>query len=286
MAPVPLAIRTLFADLLQRSLDAEFDGEFPPAGNFQKRKRGNRYYWYYREGGREGQKATPRYVGPVTDASVTDRVKRFATLKSDFRERQSTVRALTAAGLPSPDPLTGAIVEAMHRAGFFRLRGVLIGTVAFQAYAGLLGINLAGRTIQTQDADFAQFWGIAENIDDKMKPILEVIQEVDSTFTPVLSILDPFVSARYKNATGYFVDMLTPNRGSDEHQSKIARMKALSGSGAQPLRHLDFLIHEPEHSLLLYQGGVPVNVPRAERYAIHKLIVAVDAKIRQRHQKI
>jgi hypothetical protein len=276
MATVPLAIRTLFADLLQRSLDAEFDDEFGPAGDFQKKKRSNRYYWYYRESGREGQKSTPRYVGPVTDTSVTDRVKRFAALKSDFRERQSTVRALAAAGLPSPDPLTGAIVEAMHQAGFFRLRGVLVGTVAFQTYAGLLGLDLRGRTIQTQDADFAQFWGISENIDDQMKPILDTIREVDGTFSPVLSILGPFMSARYRNATGYFVDMLTPNRGSDEHQGKIARMKALSGSGAQPLRHLDFLIHEPERSLLLYRGGVPVSVPRAERFCIHKLIVATE----------
>ena len=273
---IPLAIRTLFADLLQRSLDAEFDDEFPPAGDFQKRKRGNRYYWYYREGGREGQKSTPKYAGPVNDKSVTDRVQRFAAIKNDFRERQTTVRALIAAGLPAADSLTGAIVEAMHRAGFFRLRGLLIGTVAFQTYAGLLGTGLRGRTIQTQDADFAQFWGIAENIDDKMKPVLEVIRDADETFEPVSSILDPFVSARYRNATGYFVDMLTPNRGSDDHQSKLARMKALSGSGAQPLRHLDFLIHEPERSLLLHRGGIPVNVPRPERYAIHKLIVAVE----------
>jgi hypothetical protein len=164
----------------------------------------------------------------------------------------------------------------MHRAGFFRLRGVLIGTVAFQTYAGLLGVDLRGRTIQTQDADFAQFWGIAENIDDKMNTVLAVIQEVDSTFASVLSISDPFVSARYRNSAGYFVDMLTPNRGSDEYQGKIARMKALGGSGAPPLRHLDFLIHEPERSLLLYRGGVSVSVPRAERFAIHKLIVATE----------
>jgi hypothetical protein len=273
---IPLAIRTLFADLLQRSLDAEFDDEFSPAGGFQRRRRGNRYYWYYREGGREGQKNTPKYVGPVTDKSVTDRVQRFAALKNDFRERQTTVRALIVAGLPAPDPLTGALVEAMHRAGFFRLRGVLVGTVAFQTYAGLLGADFRGRTIQTQDADFAQFWGVAENIDDKMKPVLEVIQTVDESFAPVLSISDPFVSARYKNSAGYFVDMLTPNRGSDNHQGKIARMKALSGTGAQPLRHLDFLIHEPERSLLLFRGGIPVNVPRPERYAIHKLIVAIE----------
>jgi len=33
---------------------------------------------------------------------------------------------------------------------------------------------------------------------------------------------------------------------------------------------------EPERSVLLHAGGVPVTIPRAERYAVHKLIVAVD----------
>jgi hypothetical protein len=53
-------------------------------------------------------------------------------------------------------------------------------------------------------------------------------------------------------------------------------VRALRGAGAAPLRHLDFLIYEPERSVLLHGGGVPVTVPRAERYAVHKLIVAVD----------
>ena len=72
--------------------------------------------------------------------------------------------------------------------------------------------------------------------------------------------------------------MLTPNRGSDLHQGKIARMKALGRSGAQPLRHLDYLIYEPERSVLLYAGGIAVTVPRAERFAIHKLIVASERR--------
>ena len=278
MPQVPLAIRTVFADLLQRSLDTGFDEDFAPAGSFQKRKRGSRYYWYYREGGRNGQKKTPRYAGPVTDPTITDRVKRFATLKNDFKDRQRIVRTLIAAGLPFPDGLTGRIVEAMSQAGFFRLRGVLVGTVAFQTYAGLLGANLRGSSLQTQDADFAQFWGISENIDDEMPPILDVIRTIDETFEAIASISDPFVSARYKNSSGYFVDILTPNRGSDLHQGKIARMKALGRSGAQPLRHLDYLIYEPERSVLLHAGGIAVTVPRAERFAIHKLIVASERR--------
>jgi hypothetical protein len=186
------------------------------------------------------------------------------------------VRALAAAGLPTPDSLSGRIVEAMWKAGFFRLRGVLVGTLAFQAYAGVLGVQLGRRPLMTQDADFAQFWGISENIGESLEPPQTILQRVDTSFKQVPHLADPFVSTRYRNARDYLVDFLTPNRGSDEHQGKPARMRALAGSGAEPLRHLDFLIHQPERSVLLYGGAVPVTVPRAERFAIHKLMVAVD----------
>ncbi|MDZ7644050.1 MAG: GSU2403 family nucleotidyltransferase fold protein [Woeseiaceae bacterium] len=99
---------------------------------------------------------------------------------------------------------------------------------------------------------------------------------VDESFREVPHTDDPFISTRYRNSRDYAVDFLTPNRGSDEHASRPARMKALAGTGAQPLRHLDFLIREPERSVLLYGGGVPVTVPRAERFAVHKLIVAAE----------
>jgi hypothetical protein len=64
------------------------------------------------------------------------------------------------------------VIEAMRKAGFFRPRGVLVGTLAYQCYAGLLGVRLGGATLMTQDADFAQFWGISRNIGDSMPPML------------------------------------------------------------------------------------------------------------------
>jgi hypothetical protein len=274
MQEIDLATQTMFAELLQRSLDAEFDAEFRENGTFIRKKSKGRYYWHFQW--REGAKTPNKYVGPVTDKSITDRVNRFTTIKSSFKRRQTLVRALAAAGLPTPDPLSGTILEAMWKAGFFRLRGVLVGTLAFQAYAGALGVRLGGRPLMTQDADFAQFWGISQNIGESMPHPLIILRQVDETFKEIPNIDDPFVSTRYRNKMDYAVDFLTPNRGSDEHQGKPAKMKALAGSGAQPLRHLDFLIHQPERSVLLYGGGVPVTVPRAERYAVHKLIVAVE----------
>jgi len=269
-----LAAQTLFAELLQRCLDAEFDVLYGERGRFVRVRSRGRLYWHYRT--TDQGKPRQLYVGSVSDNSITDRVHRFGEIKSDFKERREIVRALLATGLPSPDHLTGAIVEAMWKAGFFRLRGVLVGTAAYQAYAGPLGAKLPATALQTQDVDFAQFWSISENIGDSMPPMLEVLRGVDPTFAEMPNIGDAFVSTAYRNRAKYRVDFLTPNRGSSRLQARPARMKALGGTGAQPLRHLDFLIHEPERSVLLANGGVPVSVPRSERYAVHKLIVAAE----------
>ncbi len=274
MKDIDLATQSLFAELLQRSLDAEFDAEFRENGSFLRKRSKNREYWHFQW--REGEAIRNKYVGPVSDAAITDRVERFATLKASFKRRQTLVRALVAAGLPTPDDLSGRIVEAFWKAGFFRLRGVLVGTLAFQTYAGILGVELGRRPLMTQDADFAQFWGISENIDDSIEPPIKILRSVDPRFREVPHTGDPFVSTRYRSGRDYLVDFLTPNRGSDDHQGRPARMRALAGTGAEPLRHLDFLIHDPERSVLLFAGGIPVTVPRAEAFAIHKLIVAVE----------
>jgi hypothetical protein len=271
---IDLAAQTMFAELLQRSLDAEFDAEYRENGTFVRKKSKAREYWHFQW--REGENVRNKYVGPVSDASITDRVKRFSSLKASFQRRQTLVRALAAAGLPTPDALSGRVVEEMWRAGFFRLRGVLVGTLAFQTYAGLLGVDLGRRPLMTQDADFAQFWGISENVGEALEPPLTILRKVDAAFKQVPHLGDPFVSTRYRNDRDYLVDFLTPNRGSDEHQGKPARMRSLAGTGAEPLRHLEFLIYQPERSVLLSAGGIPVTVPRAERFAVHKLIVAVD----------
>src|SRR5690242_1865317 len=174
MQEIDLAPQTMFAELLQRALDAEFDAEYGERGTFKRKRSKGRLYWHYQW--REGAKVRNKYVGPVSDASITDRVQRFAMIKSGFKRRQTLVRALVAAGLPTPDPLSGLIVEAMWKAGFFRLRGVLVGTLAYQAYAGPLGVKLGGRPLMTQDADFAQFWSVSENIGESIVPPIDILR--------------------------------------------------------------------------------------------------------------
>lgn len=272
MRKISLAMQTVFSDLEQRVQDADFSETFEKPGTFKKMKRGKKYYWYWQY--RDGKKVIQKYVGQFTSPDVTERVKRFNELKFDYDQRRGMVRSLAAAGLPLPDPLSGNIVEAMCRAGFFRLRGVLVGTTAYQCYSGILGARLSATSLRTADADFAQFYAIAQRIDDKMPPILDVLRSVDKSFHQVPHLNDPISATAFVNDSKYAVEFFTPNRGSQEYEGKPAPMPVLSGASAEPLRILDYLIHRPMRSVILQDAGVPVTVPSPERYAIHKLIVA------------
>jgi hypothetical protein len=182
------------------------------------------------------------------------------------------VSLLKRAGLPAPDVLSGRVLEALEAAGAFRLRAVVIGTVAYQAYSGVLGVKLAGSNTQTADLDLAQFEQISTAVGDAIDlPFLEILRAVDTRFEPVPSQIDGRRSTRYAIGTRYRVDILSPNTGPD--RARPVRLPALKAD-AQPLRFLDFLLHEEETAVVLHNAGVLVNVPAPQRYALHKLIVS------------
>lgn len=272
MKQIDLTYRTMFAELLQRSLDASFETEFSTAGNFLRVPVKGRDYWYFEE---TRPRKKRKYVGPADDPEIAKRVEAFQHIKDDLRSRRKLVSTLVReAGLMAPERFTGDIVEALANAGIFRLRSVLVGTVAFQTYAGHLGVKLPGASLQTGDADFAQHYSISAEVEDSLPPIMEILQSVDSTFRAVPHRSDPVRVTQFENASRYKVEFLTPNRGSDDYADHASAMPALGGASAQPLRFLDFLIHEPIRTVMLHRSGVPVLVPAPERYAIHKLIVA------------
>lgn len=131
MKQIDIAFRTLVAELQQRSFDAQWTADFPPTGRFVSVKVDNRAYWYFDQpNGEGGQKR--RYVGPADDPEITQRVETHRSEKGDYKTRRKLVSTLTReAGLIAPDSFTGDVVEALAAAGLFRLRGILVGTVAF-----------------------------------------------------------------------------------------------------------------------------------------------------------
>jgi hypothetical protein len=266
--------QTLYSELAQRTLDASFSTEFSTEGRFITMESRGRRYWYF-DTQKEGGGKRRRYVGPVDDPEITRRVEQFKNLKADHRARRKIVSTLVReAHLPRPEKLVGDVVQALANAGFFRLRGVLVGTVAFQCYPAILGVRLPNTAMQTADADFAQFHSISVAVEDGMPPILDVLRAVDETFHEIPHRADSRHASRFRSRSGYTVEFLTPNTGSSDHEGHPTLMPALGGAAAEPLRFLDYLIYQPTRAVLLHADGVPVLVPSPERYAIHKLIVA------------
>lgn len=274
MKQIDLMFRTMVAELQQRSFDAQWSADFPPTGRFVKVTVDSRAYWYFDQpNGEGGQKR--RYVGPVDDEEITARVETFRGEKDDYQNRRKIVAALTReAGLVAPDRFTGAVVETLAAAGLFRLRGVLVGTVAFQCYAAHLGIRLPMAAILTGDADLAQDYAISSEVEDSIPPILDLLQGVDPSFRALPHISGSPRSNAFRNSSGYRVEFLTTNRGAEEYSDQPAQMPALGGAAAEPLRFMDFLLRDPVRTILLHGAGVSVVVPDPCRYAIHKLIVA------------
>jgi hypothetical protein len=270
-----LIYMTMIAELIDRSLDAQFDADFDESGLFRKRPVKGRDYWYYKPSERGTAAAKDIYVGPADDPEIDRRIANFARIKNDYQARRKIVSTLTReARLFSPEQRVGDVIEAFWKAGLFRLRACIVGTIAYQTYGTVLGYRLAGAAMQTGDIDLALFHSISISVDDSIPPVLDLLRGVDESFRASPHLNDNMGATKFEASGGLRVEFLTPNRGSDEIVGKPARMPSLGGAAAEPLRFLDFLIHEPVRTVMLHKGGIPVLVPNPARFAVHKLIVA------------
>lgn len=265
---VSLSLQTLYAELLDRVTAAAFDSAFPEAGTFISKSVRGRRYWYFQTSA-EGTKAQ-RYVGPESP-ELLERIATHRVARDQDRDRRKLIATLArSAGLPKPPAAIGEVIAVLAAAGVFRLRGVLVGTVAFQTYAAMLGVRLPGAALQTLDIDIAQFRDISVAVEERISGMLEILRGVDPSFREVPRLNEPGASTSYA-CKQFRVDFLTPNRGPET--DKAQPLPAL-GTHGQPLRFLDFLLRDPEPAVLLHGAGIAVVVPSPQRYAVHKLIVS------------
>jgi hypothetical protein len=150
--------------------------------------------------------------------------------------------------MPRPPIEIGDVIEALAKAGVFRLRSVLVGTVAYQTYSAMLGVRLPFPAMQTGDIDIAQLKEISVLVEDQTPPVLDVLKVVDPSFRAVPHVSDKTRVATYRAKGGLRVDFLTPNRGRET--DRLQTLPAL-GTDAQPIRFLDYLIRDPQPAAIL-----------------------------------
>jgi hypothetical protein len=275
MDAIPATLQTTYANLLQAHLNQpafDFDGS-----PFMLERAG-RKYWYANQRGMGAAAPKQRYLGPDTE-EMRERIEQMRQQKKDqaaFRENCARMIAqLRAGGIPGLDRQSGTALRALTRSGVFRLGGTLVGTHAFRHYDLELGVVLSGADAsdsdltETEDIDIASFERPSTAIDDNAEPDLaEALADLD--FKPANS-LDTRRPTSWRHArTSYAIDFLTP---SFEEREGPRRLEALN-LWAQGLHFLDFLIKDPMPAVSLYMEGLLVQVPRPERYAVHKLIIS------------
>ncbi|WP_417260258.1 GSU2403 family nucleotidyltransferase fold protein [Celeribacter sp.] len=234
------------------------------------KQRGAKAYWYAAR--RVGSQMRFIYLGEDSDEmrARIDRIEELrATAKARQTERSRLVRLLRAESMTPTDRATGSILSAMANAGTFRLGGTIVGTHAFRLYEGELGLRLPlGEVANTGDIDIAQFRKLSLALNDQVDPDLtEVFTSLK--FDPLPSIDNGQTWRWSQGGSGQLVEFLTPAFGVET----IRDLPAL-GVKAQALNYLNYLIAEPIHAAALYRSGVLVQIPRPERFALHKLIVA------------
>ncbi|UUP18364.1 nucleotidyltransferase family protein [Nitratireductor thuwali] len=256
-----------YQDLLRLHLDERASGL---VGTIEERERNGRTYLYERF--RIGTDMMSRYLGE-DKPELRARLERAEALREDAEERRKRMarlaRTLRAEGFITTDRETGSLLLAFSRAGVFRLGGTLVGTSAYSFYQGDLGVRMDYEELaQTGDIDFASFERLSVVLEDKVEEnpaeILKFLK-----FDPVPSIDDRQIWKWRQSHSETMVEFLTPAFGDET----VKPLPAL-GVSAQALNYLNFLIADPIHAVALYRSGVLVQIPRPERFAIHKLIVA------------
>lgn len=266
----PLSVHTTYQDLLQaHAVQAVSD---IPGKPFLRDMGEKGKYWYAIQ--RIADKTVQKYIGPDTP-EIRERIEEAKTAGEERqafdRRCASLVAQLRAAGVPALDRDTGKVLNAMARSGVFRLGGTLVGTHAFRLYSAELGVRFDNALAVTGDVDIAAFENLKLVIEDEVDPALpDMFKELKLRPAPGLDRRNRPTKWVMGGDGGTEVEFLVPRMLED---SEILRLEPL-GVYAQALPFLNFLIAEPIAAVALYRSGVLVQIPRPERYAVHKLIVA------------
>jgi hypothetical protein len=279
MQPLSPPLKIAFADLIDSAHEKALNDRFPLNGTFHKLTRSGKEYWYHvmrDPTAPSGRRTT--YAGAVGNPDVNALVEQHGHAHLRYKLQKQSAAMLRRAGLPTPDPIEGKLTRAFQKAGLFQGGAILVGSVAYQSYGGILGVKLAGDLHRTQDIDLAQDREIALHVGhtgQKFEDFQEILKSVDPSFTPALNPSHPTSApTRYVNATDYKVDLLTAHRNSDSDRSVPVTLPIMPGASLQPLELMGFLIKNPIRSVLLYEEGVAVVVPEPARYAIHKVTLS------------
>lgn len=272
-----LSAQAAFSGLDVAAKDAEMHRSIADLpGGFTKKIIKGRTYWYYQcklPGGGTQQ----FFVGP-DDAATHDMIARHAvpTAQQAKVSLRQFARAAMELGCLSIPVKHGRVIGRLLDHGFFKAGGLLVGTHAFLAYQNMFGVRWCDGAFTT-DLDFAQTGrnvslAIASNVS---MDATTAVESLGMGFIPVVS------GTTFKKADepDFDLNFLTTFGRTRDEPLYIPALNLTF----QPLKFMELSLDDPiKSTMLLPKGPLVVNLPRPQKYVLHKLIVHGARPIEQR----
>ncbi len=268
---LPNSLAVQYSELMQNCIRPVSDGSNL---SFKAKELNGKRYWYLYIS--IGATRREHYLGEET-AALLDRIDDERALwesDADDRDlRRRLVNMLTAGGMSSLGRDEGKVLSLLERNGVFLAGAALVGTIAFRAYANMLGVSWHG-DVGTQDVDIAidNQYRLAVPRLRKSIDLGQLILDSGMGFVevPALDRRRPSTSFKIRNRD-FRIDVLAPMRGRETGRPiELADF----GTYATPLRHLDYLLEDIQPAVLLYGHGIMINVPAPGRFAVHKCVIS------------
>jgi hypothetical protein len=260
------AAQTAFAAVASAALSAEHGRSIAEApGGFSTKEVHGHRYWYHQIRLPDGR-LQQTYLGrstPELDALIAQHRDPAAAAAREHLRRLA--QAALALGCHEIIPRHAAVIERLHAHGFFRVGGVLLGTHCFLAYQNMFGVRWTMGTT-TVDLDFAHS---GRNLSLALPDRVDTHGAIESL---QMGFVPNTARTTYKKADepDFDLDFLTALRRGG---SEPLRVEALNIT-LQPLKFLELSMDAAAPAVLLSRRGpIVVNMPPAERYAVHKLLV-------------
>lgn len=248
-------------------------------GSFSVKQVGGKRFWYFSLR-IDPQKVRQIYIGPDVEA-VRKLVEQHQQKPADSAlVLQSLSKLLIANGGQTIGNPFLLMLRRLADAGAFRAGAVVVGTHAFNAYSGMLGVRWLD-SFKTNDVDIAhggRSMALALRHDDAAD--LHGALTIDNGFLP--AILESGVAGvtyRSQRDATFEIDFVTPET-SVVGPVTIPSLNVV----AQPIKFIQFLLQDVQRAVVLSDAGSSqlVTVPAPARYAAHKLIVAANRPVAER----
>ncbi|GMR18194.1 MAG: GSU2403 family nucleotidyltransferase fold protein [Gammaproteobacteria bacterium] len=268
---LPDTVTLQYSELMQQCVHPAPDGANI---SFKSKKVAGKRYWYLYIS--LGVRRSEHYLGEETP-ELLDKMDEerglWESTKDDRTVRARLVAMLLAGGATATPDNEGKVIALLERSGVFLAGGVVVGTLAFRAYANMLGV-IWHSELQTRDIDIASDNNYPIVVPRSKKPInlSNILLDSGMGFLEVPALNQKSPSTKFKiRGQELAVELLTPMRGRES--AKPIEIPGL-GAFAEPIRFLDYLLEDIQPATLLYKHGVFINVPAPARFAFHKLVVS------------